>query len=282
MRTVDISKTNGERNILADISVNPAYDFYASNVYAGGICGIAYNAIVSDFVVDGGDLLKATATSHSYAGGAFGLIDGTVAADGVVDVDIEIHGPVGNGLAFNIGGVAGYVINNSLLKNITVETVEHLTIVRQAEAYAGGIAGTVNDSTVENCSASGGYVVGESANTVQEFYSIAASTSDLFVKNLAGAVGLYLGESTLTGITVDFVAYHGGVAAVFPKIEVVYETGEDGKKKATDVEEYVISPDSIGVTYYSDNSAAKLYSENQPYSTAASLKMNSYGEAVNR
>lgn len=262
IRTTDISATNGNRHKIKDISVEPAYNINAYNIYSGGAAGIVYNADIENVTVNGSSKLITNANKHGYNGGAFGLLDNSVFKTGGINCEMEIA-PLNSSsinTAYSIGGAAGYINNGSLLEDLEIQAVIKANIGWLAEAYFGGVSGTVSNARVKDVRVSGGFKAMQDKDTAYELFEIATGTAPVTVKNFAGAVGLLLGLSVIENAEVDFISYQGIVAVTLPNVIVQKEKIDDDEEEIT-VSLDAIAPGEavINAVYIREKTGAYMY-----------------------
>ncbi|MDR0696219.1 MAG: hypothetical protein LBF68_01560 [Christensenellaceae bacterium] len=287
LRTPDISTTNSIRNRIKDINSQSKIDVTGLNVYAGGIIGMIYNSDMLNFKVEysGTDskMLTVNGSNHTYAGGAFGLIDNCIVNNVDVEITIQVKPTGETNTAKSFGGIAGYVNNDSTLSIISYNGDIYSNVSSTAQAFAGGIAGTLSNSSISQADVGNrgnyGFVINDIKTDATGYYQLfinGAYTSYMLV-DFAGAIGRIYGKSRIENVTVDFLAYQGVVSNVSSSIEVTTENDEPVSVDTKDAP--IIGTD---VYYYSDKVVGKIYSEKNPGSTDTKKLWNEIGTEKER
>ncbi|MFA5450155.1 MAG: hypothetical protein WC292_06960 [Clostridia bacterium] len=281
IRTVDISKGATDRNTIKNAEVNPSFNIYARNIYAGGITGIIYNTDTQNIIVNGDSSINVPSQKHGYNGGAFGLADNSTIKNAQIAVDIKLA-PEGNtslNPSYCVGGAVGYAANGSLLEEIEIKDITiEITVERKAQAYCGGIVGVLRDSKLINSVSNGGFIVAEGeVATAEDFTNMAilnARGGHMF-KGLAGAVGLMHGEAQIEDITINFIAYQGAVAEISSDITINRITDSEGEEQVESVEIDAKPEIGEGVVYNPQSAGAYAY-----IGLEAAYYQNAYGTGV--
>ncbi|MDR3186301.1 MAG: hypothetical protein LBU04_05795 [Christensenellaceae bacterium] len=264
VRTTDLSDTNKERNNVEKIQALPNFTINALAVFAGGAFGFIYNAKINDLIVGNEsypNISKITVAGrrHTYAGGAFGLLDNSNATNINVFLDLDVSPSGDKNTANSFGGISAYINNGAVLDNAKYKGDIHTAIGNISQSYAGGLAGTISNSTVQNSTTSGRFIIANVVDSVDRYYSLIARSNSPYqsymIANYAGVTGRIHGNSCLDSIESEYLAYQGVYSELATVIEVV---DLDGDK----IVQTVGTPTVNKTTKFDTaNAAAYLYDE---------------------
>ncbi|MDR0751064.1 MAG: hypothetical protein LBF12_00530 [Christensenellaceae bacterium] len=275
LRTPDISTTNAVRNRIEDIKVNSNIEAEALNVYAGGVVGVVYNSdiLTLDIAEGGNNILRAKGDNHTYVGGGFGLIDNCTVTRLYTKLTIKIESVGGTNSSRSFGGVAGYITNQTLLKDVEFNADIHTEVSADSQAYGGGIAGTLSNSTIKatkvGLDGDYGFIINNMKGTADDYYSffIEGSRKSYMLTNYAGLAGRIHGKSVIDVVTVNFRAYQGIVVEISSSIDVEKDDNDDPINVTTKD-----TPTITDAKYYVDKIVAKVYEDK----TAESERVEKY------
>lgn len=185
-------------NVTIDITAPKS-----ANVYAGGIAGISYGSEISFARTTGSVKVTSSGTGNVYTGGIAGAN-----YEGVIEIaysaaDINATGK-GSGESCMSGGITGYTtygeINDCYYAGSDVKAIT----MGNVKAYAGGIAGYINEDTSVTIGYSTGNVTASSYVTDSYAGGIVGQTNASTVQSM-----LSIGNVTATAQSGN--AYSGGI-----------------------------------------------------------------------
>ncbi len=192
---------------------------YAKSAYLGGMFGAVYMSRIAgaEFVGNIGTRVY----TKGVVGGIGGLVDDTtIVSAETLNSEINISATKTAYQSYSAGGIAGYANDFSTIQNSQVTDTKILSNLANKQAggvernnpVIGGIAGTVRDSDVLDCTASGGIYKGKQGNNYVDI--------DENYEYSAGLVADIYGNSNIERCQSTFKACYGAIARAAENIYV--------------------------------------------------------------
>ncbi len=264
MRNVNISASSTEtRNTISNVTATYDANVAVDRVHSGAVVGTAYNTDINVVTISSTSKTDIDAKVRAYAGGAVGLLENskltTLSSQmehiSVVQSSDGITIPTKK-TSYIVGGAVAFMSDNSLVDgaNITTDVYTGMEIIQ----YAGGLVGSMRDSTLTNSTAVGRVYITDPDYNKFNFYDKVSDLNESTRYKFGGAVGKIYGMSDnseanksfdISNVDVDFTSYQGIVAEVEDRV-FVEETGEDEEGNKTYKNTYFTpSIDSATSTY---------------------------------
>ncbi len=285
VRTVDLSASNTQDNIIENISYDGSICVYADRLNAGGAFGSVYNSSRTQNVyVNEGVELFFDSFYRANIGGAIGYADNTALMNShcqAKSIEVIFSKTIEANKILNVGGLTGYAANHAAITGCSTQTI---MVLSPETDYAGGLAGVLSNSAISGCTASGKYVIKyyDTGKLLDVYgnqlkrngtYEIDTSKPAGVIANVtmyrwAGIAGKLFGEASLAEIDSDFDAVYAVSSLKIQSVKALDEKDENGKTK---FEYFVSTVDAQTITFRGDKTVEYIRNPGGTYDGIAVL-----------
>lgn len=272
IRTVDLSPSNTQDNVLEDITFEGGITVYADRLNAGGAIGSLYNSsLTQDVTVSEDVTLLFDSFYRANAGGVIGYADNTAISNAQCrahSIELIFSKTIETNKILNVGGLVGYAANNSDISGSSVDT---LMVLSPETDYAGGLAGVLAGSSLTDCTAYGRYIVKyhDTGKLLDVFgnqlkkngkFEIdtgkpAGDITKVTMYRWASVAGKLFGSASLAEIDTAFEAVYAVTSVKIRSVKAMEEKDENGK---TQFEYFTSTVDAATITFRGDKTVEYL------------------------